>query len=379
MPGIRIDGQTPEAAEQGAERAWAWLRDHGLAGDVDGPPPRPGRGTPGRRLGGAGDRRFRLNPAARDRWLPERDTTGAAQRIGLDPGGRATDLAREIVVAWLAAPEPLDFPSFEEFESALRIRLDTVHATRRTALAFDCESIERPTDCWHYTEDTGFVVRPGHDLREALRKATQPPAGTRYAFSCYRASEYLMLLAIAEEAARSHDDLFTRLQAQAEQRAIQSGEFHDVFLREFGTLEAPLPARWYVPGDRIWFRNPDERSASVQGYEGSWTIYLGGGEFSNFWDPTRPFDLTRKCLEVYHWRHAVHTTADGRPAIDEAEVERRIGATLADPAALSAVLQCMHRPRAPRHVWDAGGCIDATREFVRWIRPGTCDIALPDR
>jgi hypothetical protein len=41
-------------------------------------------------------------------------------------------------------------------------------------------------------------------------------------------------------------------------------------LREHGTVESPLPARWFVPGDRVWFRNPDERSADAEGFEGSW-------------------------------------------------------------------------------------------------------------
>ena len=29
-------------------------------------------------------------------------------------------------------------------------------------------------------------------------------------------------------------------------------------------------------------------------------------------------------------------------------------------------------------VYAEGGCIDATRERVRWVRPGHCDIVLPD-
>ncbi|OIP14174.1 MAG: hypothetical protein AUK50_12085 [Comamonadaceae bacterium CG2_30_57_122] len=59
------------------------------------------------------------------------------------------------------------------------------------------------------------------------------------------------------------------------QRPIRSAEFHKVFLREQGSMESPLPPRYYVPGDRTWFLNPDDASAEASGFEGSWVMYLG--------------------------------------------------------------------------------------------------------
>ena len=53
-------------------------------------------------------------------------------------------------------------------------------------------------------------------------------------------------------------------------------------------------------------------------------------------------------------------------------------ATLADPEATAVILERMMRIRDPQGVYAAGGCIDATRERVRWVRPGHCDIVLPD-
>jgi hypothetical protein len=310
-------------------------------------------------------------------WTPGADTLGLAGRLGLDTSGD-DDLEREIVAALLAAPVPIDFPGYDEFESAVRIRRHTVQAARRTALAFDTHAIERPEDCWTYDPATGFTVRPGRGLIEALRRATQPElTGRLYAFSCYRASEYVMLLGIAQEVAECHPALFARLQAQAERRAIQSGEFHEVFLREHGSMDAPMPGRWYVPGDRVWFRNPDERSADAHGYEGSWVVYLGDGLFSNFWQRDRPFTLTRKAVEIYHWRHATWADDAGALRIDEDEVERRVAASLADPSDTESILAAMLRPREPRGVYRDGGCLDTTRECARWVRPGTCDLALP--
>lgn len=363
--GVRFTGGTESTRRTAHEALRERLRALGLARQV------------GWTAGGVGESpSAHLRPSVAARWAAASDTLALSAALGTDPS-RDDDLEREIVVAMLAAPRPLEFPSHDEFESAVRMRRDTVVAARLTALEFDTDAIERPQDCWTYAEGTGFTVLPGSDLAQSLRRATQPGAdGRRYAFSCYRASEYVMLIGIAEEARRSHPEFLARLQARAERRAVQSGEFHDSFLREFGTMDAPLPPRWYVPGDRVWFRNPDEHSADAEGYEGSWVIYLGGGRFANFWVPERPFTMTSKCVEIFHWRHATWRDPQGRLHIDEAEVERRVDRTLADPVETATILARMQRLREPRGVYRDGGCIDATREFPRFIRPGTSDMAL---
>jgi hypothetical protein len=156
-----------------------------------------------------------------------------------------------------------------------------------------------------------------------------------------------------------------------------SGLFHDVFLREYGSMEDPLPPRFYVPGDRLWFRNPDEPSSNVEGFEGSWVFYLGGGMFNNFWKHRQPFSLTAKCVEIYHWRHGVRTDERGILRLDETHVEARVRESMADPAEVERILKQMVRLREPRGVYIDGGCIDTTRECVRWVRPGTADLVLP--
>lgn len=58
-------------------------------------------------------------------------------------------------------------------------------------------------------------MKPGCALIDALIKATQPEvSGTLYFLSCYRATEYVILLAMAHELERSNPDLLTRLQQQ---------------------------------------------------------------------------------------------------------------------------------------------------------------------
>ena len=51
--------------------------------------------------------------------------------------------------------------------------------------------------------------------------------------------------------------------------------------------------------------------------------------------------------------------------------------TEADPAERAQVLNRMMRYRDPRGVVADGGCIDSTREGLRWILPGTTDIRIP--
>ena len=366
--GVRFLARSVQARNEAGTRLREWLAarnlDTGTRGSVD--------------LSASSTvLRARLRCGETRAWTPGCNTLGLSRILGFEPGSPA-DLQREIAIGLLMSPVAFDFPDVDEFESAVRIRMLTVEAARRTVLDFAPEAIERPGDCWDYDPRTGFTVRAGHQLIDALRKATQPDlTGRRYAFSCYRATEYVMLLAIAQEAAQSNPSLLMRIQALAHRRAVQSREFHEVYLREYGSLRYPLPLGYFVPGDRVWFRNPDAASAQVEGYEGSWVIYLGAGQFCNFWQSDRPFTLEHKCLEIFHWRHAVCTDADGKLRIDEDEVEQRVADSLTDPARTHSILGRMQRARAPRGVFDRGGCLDATRECARWIRPTACGIAVP--
>ena len=323
--------------------------------------------------------RLKLKPSALEHWAPGFDTLRLCETLSLDTDNQALELRLEILVAMLMGPVTFEFPSVDELVSAVRIRQYIVQGARKTTLAFHTSEAERPADCWTYDEEHGFTLLPGVCLVTALTKATQPElSGVPYSFSCYRATEYVTLLGIAQELAHSNPELLTELQTLWGQRAIQSGEFHDVFLREQGSMNRPLPPRYFVPGERTWFRNPDEASANASGYEGSWVMYLGGGLFTNFWKQGQPYTLTSKCIEIYHWRHAVYLDAQGDERMDEDKVEALVKTTTEDPAEVARIMAVMTRYREPRGVYtDAGGCIDTTREFARWVRPETADLILP--
>jgi len=323
--------------------------------------------------------RYRLSEAFAHDWAPQYDSTMLCRKLGLDVVNKSDDLDREIVLAMLLGPVAFSYPNIEELESAVRVRRNIVQNARKTALAFDTEEAERPTEYWSYSEATGFILNPGKPIIAALQAATQPDAsGKLYSFSCYRATEYVLLLGLAQELARSNPKLLGQLQHQWETRAIMSGPFHDAFLKEYGTLNEPLPMRYYVPGDRVWFRNPDEPSSNAEGYEGSWVIYMGDGQFTNFWKRDQPFNLTTKCVELYHWRHATFMGKNGKLQVDDNIVDDRVRQSLSSPAEIERILKEMLRLREPAGVYVNGGCIDATREYVRCVRPGTAEIYLPD-
>ena len=320
-----------------------------------------------------------LEPALVAKWAPGLDTLHLGEKLQLDIVNNEGHLVREIVLAMLMGPVAFEFPSLDELVSAVHIRRNIVQAARKTTLAFHTSEAERPEDCWTYDDDTGFVIKPGASLIDAMTKATQPEiSGALYSFSCYRATEYVIVLGIAQELARINPLLYRELQSLWEKRPIRSGEFHDVFLREQGSMEAPLPPRYYVPGDRTWFRNPDGASAEASGFEGSWVLYMGGGYFTNSWKRDQPYTLEQKCLEIYHWRHGLYFDAEGEERIDEDRVAVLVQETMRDPAEVVRIAALMERYREPRGVYtDAGGCIDTTREFARWVRPGTADLVLP--
>jgi uncharacterized membrane protein YebE (DUF533 family) len=59
-------------------------------------------------------------------------------------------------------------------------------------------------------------------------------------------------------------------------------------------------------------------------------------------------------------------------------VAELVEASLNDPTELARIIAVMTRYREARGIYtNAGGCIDTTREFSRWVRPGTTDLTLP--
>jgi len=308
---------------------------------------------------------------------PDYNTVDLCRKLDLQSAHARRELEIEVVLAMARGPRAYCFPSYEEFLAAVRIRCHTVEAARKTQLAFDTEGVERPTEYWTYIEEKGFVLNAGVDLIAALTQTMQPEVNqSTYTFSCFRASEYVLLLALAQELQQTHPLMLAQIETLWRSRPLLADDFNDAFVHEHGKLAQPLPMKFYVPGDRVWFRNPDQASADVKGFEGSWVCYLGAGQFNNFWDRTKPYTLEQKCLEIYHWRHGVATKSNGKRWMNESRVEALVSQSAKNDLVFDGILAKMMRVRDDRGIYADGGCIDATRDAIRWVCPETTDIKL---
>ena len=365
--GMCVLSETMSDSNKARERMEYWLRSVGADDYID---------LSFKEFGG--QRFLHMTPNLRlKNVVPDHDTTKISSSLELKVDESDSDLLLEILLSAVTSPIALIFPNAEEFFAAARMRFNIVKTARCTELSFDPNGLERPEDCWTFSCSTGFILKPGASLIHALEKALFPDvSGRRYTFSCQRASEYLILLALARELEHSNPALLRRIQSQWTKKALVADNFLHSFLFERGSTARPFPMRCFIPGGRLWFKNPDDYSSDVQGYEGSWVCYLGAGKFVNFWDRTTPYTLETKCVEIYHWRHAVYRDRDGHLKIDEDVVQRKMRETLAHRDQLKAVLETMMKFRDPAGVYAEGGCIDLTRDSLRWILPETSNIEL---
>jgi len=287
--------------------------------------------------------------------------------------GRGSDhesrMVTEIILAMALSPQTITFKTTHEFKSALRMRRNAVDIASRTELSFDTDAITRPQAYWIYTKENGFLLRQGVSLAEGLERALCPDvSGSTYAFSCQRASEYLMLYAVVRELSKVNQAGLHAVEEQWRKRALTGDDFLFRFLEERGTRENPMPMRYYIPGDRIWFKNPDDHSSDIEGYEGSWVIYIGGGRFCNLWDRQSPYTLEEKCLEIFYWSKSTAVNSNGMLYMNEDAVNEQVEEALRDPAIQRSILEKMMVYRDPTGVYADGGCIDLSRDSFSALR-----------
>ena len=305
------------------------------------------------------------------------DTTQIDRALSLDSKNSNDHCLIEILLSMAISPIAYIFPTHQELLSSLRMQRDIVEAAKRTELLFDVDASERPKQFWLDDENIGPVLRADSSLIDALEHALCPNlSGRHYGFSCQRASEYLMLLGLAKELKRSNTELLIKIEQQWRQAPLKSDNFLHSFLFEHGSSNQPFPMKCYVPGSRVWFKNPDDLSSDVRGYEGSWVIYLGAGKFVNFWDRTNPYTLESKCIEIYHWRDGTVRQNSGELVMNEELIRQRVKDTLSNQEDYDRVLKSMMRYRDPAGQYAAGGCIDLTRDSLRWVHPETTNINL---
>ena len=308
---------------------------------------------------------------------PECDTIQMGRDLSLDSEHSSRDCLIEALLSMAISPIAYIFPNHQELLSNLRMRRDIVATAKRTELVFQVNSSDRPETFWFDDQNIGPVLREDSSLIDALEHALCPDlSGRRYGFSCQRASEYLMLTGLTKELQRSNPHLLKKIEQQWCQAPLKRDNFLHSFLFERGSTNRPFPVRFYVPGSRLWFKNPDDYSSDVGGFEGSWVVYLGSGQFVNLWDRAKPYTLESKCVEIYHWRDGAIRQDSGELVMNEDIVQERVLKTLANPDEHARILKRMMRYRDPTGVYADGGCIDSTRDSLRWVQPETTNIQI---
>ena len=294
---------------------------------------------------------------------PDFDTASITTFLRTPRSDLEQSLISEIILAMALSPTLMVFESEQELKSNLRMRCTVVQVASRTELNFDTSSITRPQAYWIYTKENGFLLRQGVSLADGLERALCPDvSGFTYAFSCQRASEYLILYAVVCELQKVNKTGLNDVEQQWRKRALTGDDFLFRFLGERGTRENPMPMRYYIPGDRIWFKNPDDHSSDIEGFEGSWVIYLGRGRFCNLWDCQSPYTLEEKCLEIFYWSQSTAVNDSGVLFMNEDLVKERVNKALNDPAISRPILEKMMVYRDPTGVYADGGCIDLSRD-----------------
>ena len=316
-------------------------------------------------MSSGGDGRY-LHLRANHRLLalcPDFDTANITTFLRTHQPNRDRALISEIILAMALSPDVVYFGSEQELKSNLRMRCTVVQVASRTELNFDTSSITSPQAYWIYTKENGFLLRQGVSLADGLERALCPDvSGFTYAFSCQRASEYLILYAVVCELQKVNKTGLNDVEQQWRKRALTGDDFLFRFLGERGTRENPMPMRYYIPGDRIWFKNPDDHSSDIEGFEGSWVIYLGSGRFCNLWDCQSPYTLEEKCLEIFYWSQSTAVNDSGVLFMNEDLVKERVNKALNDPALSRSILEKMMVYRDPTGVYADGGCIDLSRD-----------------
>ena len=298
------------------------------------------------------------------------DTSRLALSLGLLSESSASDMALEIVLSMAVSPVIFNFSSLNELEANIRMRINLSGLARRAELNFDTNGLSRPEAYWIHVIDNGFILKEGASLVDGIERALCPDiSGEHFSFSCQRATEYLMLHSLAIELSLTNPEKLKEIELQWMKKALVADDFLNAFLLEIGSSATPFPIRCYVPGDRVWFKNPDDFSSNVKGYEGSWVIYMGGGQFTNLWDKSNPYTLETKCIEIYHWRHSVREDESGGLEINEDLVKEFVEQTLSSQIKLQRCMDLMMRYRDPQGVYEDGGCIDLTRDTFRRACP----------
>ena len=174
---------------------------------------------------------------------------------------------------------------------------------------------------WNETYWNKGNLHPDKSLSEAMQDFFNNEE--LCAVGCYTATKIVIIQGVLDYYKRIKKDIKTLNLIKATLRSdgdvlvgVESESmWHDLGnsdqqkLKTIGKLlktKHQVPAYNFVPGDWVYFVNPDVKSSEIPGYEGSNSIYMGRARFDDFYnDNDHHYLYSEKLKEVYNWRFGV--------------------------------------------------------------------------
>lgn len=164
-------------------------------------------------------------------------------------------------------------------------------------------------------------LKPETSLDEAMRDFFIQPE--QCSVGCYTATKIVIIQAVLDyfrrikkdniradaivKRLKSDDDVLVGIEPEAMwtfQQSIKPNE--QKRLGKLLKIQTPVEPMNFIPGDWVYFVNNDKRSAEIDGYEGSNTIYMGRASFDDFYnDNNHHYLYNEKLTTIYNWRNRV--------------------------------------------------------------------------
>jgi hypothetical protein len=310
-----------------------------------------------------------------DILMPDYNTFGIIKNINkLNIVFNNDLLDMEIILSLLGCPVHFVYESLGELLSEISIRRNISYYASKTHVLLNTRTditIKRPEE-YFKNNDTDILLLDNKSLIDGIIYSLLPSISRNiYEFSCKRACEYIVLVSILLELKKHNKEhVIKKIESIYRTQPIKSVSFNDIFMIEYGCDTFPLPKLFYIPGDKIWFKNMDNKSSYIRGFEGKWSIYLGNGFFGDFWktcgDVNNQFTFEDILIEIYNWRFCVKYNENKELYIDENEVNYRNKLCKKNEEEKNKIVSMMSKYRN-KYFLD-GGAVDRTRERPRYIK-----------
>ena len=257
------------------------------------------------------------------RWNPDYQIEDEVINLPTASGQESatTVSKKEIVLALMQRGRHTTFSgkscNFEAFEDHIHVRQMIVAWAEHLHWTFPDGSPAK----WNETYWKNGTLKPGKPLLEAMTDffINQDSCSV----GCYTATKIVIIQGILDyyqrikkdpekantvkSILRSDGEVLVNIEPDAMWHALQNNQAQN--LNQQGkllTVKTGVSPLNFIPGDWVYFKNTDTKSADISGYEGSNSIYMGRARFDDFYDDNgHHFLYNEKLREIYNWRFGV--------------------------------------------------------------------------